>query len=141
MPHSPRWHRNRLWVLESGRGTLATVDPESGRVETVATLPGFTRGLAFIGRYALVGLSQVRETVFSELPITQGASERWCGVAVVDTETGAIVGAMRFSAAVQEIFDVAVLPFVWPTLLESGPLTMNTFVVPDRDLAELVTGR
>ncbi len=141
MPHSPRWHRNRLWVLESGRGTLATVDPESGRVETVATLPGFTRGLAFIGRYALVGLSQVRETVFSELPITQGASERWCGVAVVDTETGAIVGAMRFSAAVQEIFDVAVLPFFWPTLLESGPLTMNTFVVPDRDLAELETGR
>ena len=140
MPHSPRWHRNRLWVLESGRGTLATVDPASGRVETVATLPGFTRGLAFVGRYALVGLSQVRETVFSELPITQGASERWCGVAVVDIDTGAVVGALRFSAAVQEIFDVAVLPFAWPTLLEASPLTANTFVVPDRDLAEMVTG-
>lgn len=139
MPHSPRWHRDRLWVLESGRGTLATVDPASGRVETVATLPGFTRGLAFIGRYALVGLSQVRETVFAALPITQGTRERWCGVAVVDTDTGAIVGALRFSAAVQEIFDVAVLPCAWPTLVEPGPLTANTFVIPDRDLPHVVT--
>jgi hypothetical protein len=61
-------------------------------------------------------------------------------VAVVDIDTGAVVGALRFSAAVQEIFDVAVLPFAWPTLLEASPLTANTFVVPDRDLAEMVTG-
>jgi uncharacterized protein (TIGR03032 family) len=140
MPHSPRWHRDRLWVLESGRGTLAAVDPTSGRVETVATLPGFTRGLAFIGRYAIVGLSQVRETVFDALPITEGTSERWCGVAVVDTETGALVGALRFSAAVQEIFDVAVLPCAWPTIVDAGALTANAFVVPDRDLSQVVTG-
>lgn len=140
MPHSPRWHQDRLWVLESGRGTLAAVDPASGRVETVATLPGFTRGLAFVGRYAIVGLSQVRETVFAALPITEGPSERWCGVAVVDIETGATVGALRFSAAVQEIFDVAVLPFAWPSIVEPGPLTANAFVVPDRDLAQVVTG-
>jgi uncharacterized protein (TIGR03032 family) len=137
MPHSPRWHAGRLWVLESGRGTLATVEPTSGRVETVATLPGFTRGLAFIGRYALVGLSQVRETVFSALPITQGTSERWCGVAVVDTDTGKLVAALRFSAAVQEIFDVAILPCAWPSILDPGPLSANTFVIPDRDLAQL----
>lgn len=140
MPHSPRWHRDRLWVLESGRGTLTTVDPASGRVDTIATLPGFTRGLAFIGRYAVVGLSQVRETVFSALPITEAASERWCGVAIVDTETGSTVGALRFSAAVQEIFDVAVLPWAWPTIVDQGPLTANTFVIPDRDLASVVSG-
>lgn len=138
MPHSPRWHAGRLWILESGRGTLATIDPENGRVETVATLPGFTRGLAFIGRYALVGLSQVRETVFAELPITSGASERFCGIAVVDTDTGQTVGVLRFGSAVQEIFDVAVVPFAWPTMLDVGPLTLNTFVVPDRDLPQVV---
>lgn len=140
MPHSPRWYQDRLWVLESGRGTLATVDPASGAVETVATLPGFTRGLAFIGRYALVGLSQVRETVFDQLPITQGSTERWCGVAVVDVDTGATVGFLRFNAAVQEIFDVAVLPCAFPTVVESGPLVANAFVLPDRDVAQLVTG-
>ena len=29
MPHSPRWYRDRLWVLESGKGTLSVVDPRS----------------------------------------------------------------------------------------------------------------
>ena len=140
MPHSPRWHRNQLWVLESGRGTLARVDLSSGRVETVASLPGFTRGLAFIGRYALVGLSQVRETVFSALPITQDSAERWCGVAVVDIETGQLVGALRFNAAVQEIFDVAVIPWAWPTFLNTELLAANSFVIPDAALGQAVSG-
>src|SRR5205823_11788201 len=26
MPHSPRWHQDRLWLLESGRGTLCMAD-------------------------------------------------------------------------------------------------------------------
>src|SRR5207344_3111754 len=25
MPHSPRWYRDQLWLLESGQGSLATV--------------------------------------------------------------------------------------------------------------------
>ena len=31
MPHSPRWYREQLWLLESGEGSLARVDLESGR--------------------------------------------------------------------------------------------------------------
>src|SRR5205085_1212580 len=62
MPHSPRWYGGRLWVLDSGNSRLAVVDEASGRLETVAELPGFTRGLDFLGRYAFVGLSQVRES-------------------------------------------------------------------------------
>src|SRR6185436_20598636 len=57
MPHSPRWHDGQLWVLESGAGTLARVDLVTGRRQTVARLPGFTRGLACVGPVALVGLS------------------------------------------------------------------------------------
>ncbi len=26
MPHSPRWHDGRLWLLESGNGALGYVD-------------------------------------------------------------------------------------------------------------------
>src|SRR5205814_1695632 len=37
MPHSPRWHDGRLWVLESGTGGVVQVDPSTGRRETVAT--------------------------------------------------------------------------------------------------------
>ena len=31
MPHSPRWHDGRLWLLESGTGRLVLVDPATGR--------------------------------------------------------------------------------------------------------------
>jgi uncharacterized protein (TIGR03032 family) len=32
MPHSPRWYRDKLWVLESGSGSLSIVDEVSGRL-------------------------------------------------------------------------------------------------------------
>ena len=31
MPHSPRWHGGRLWLLNSGAGELLLVDPQTGR--------------------------------------------------------------------------------------------------------------
>src|SRR5262249_8796070 len=40
MPHSPRVHRGRVWMLHSGAGQLVLVDPASGRAETVTELPG-----------------------------------------------------------------------------------------------------
>ena len=61
MPHSPRWYDGKLWVLESGAGSLSTVDLATGKLTTVCLLPGFTRGIDFWGPYALIGLSQVRE--------------------------------------------------------------------------------
>jgi len=30
MPHSPRWYREKLWVLNSGTGFLGTIDPQTG---------------------------------------------------------------------------------------------------------------
>ena len=139
MPHSPRWYGGRLWVLDSGRGTLATVDPVTGDVEVVAELPGFTRGLAFIGRYAIVGLSKVREHVFAGLPLSERLSERSCGVWIVDTETGMIVGFTRFEGAVEEVFDVQVMPGVcFPELIEPGdPLAGSCFTLSDEALAEV----
>ncbi|MGH2956085.1 MAG: TIGR03032 family protein, partial [Solirubrobacterales bacterium] len=132
MPHSPRWHDDRLWLLESGRGSLAAADLESGEVETVAELPGFTRGLAFSGDLAFVGLSQIRETAtFGGLPI-ENLDERLCGVWVVNVATGNTVGFLRFEELVQEIFEVALLPGVrFPEIAEIGsPGARSTFVVP-----------
>ena len=54
-----------------------------------------------------MGLSQVRESVFSALPITATAAERNCGVWIVDIRSGDIAGFLRFSGVVQEIFEVA----------------------------------
>ncbi len=110
MPHSPRRHRGRLFVLESGRGALCVVDEATGRAETVAELPGFTRGLAFSGTTAFVGLSQIRESsTFGDLPLTKRLRERQCGVWMVDVTRGTIDGFLRFDDLVQEVFDVALL--------------------------------
>ena len=142
MPHSPRWYRDRLWILESGEGTLATVDLDSGKAETVVELPGFTRGLAFAGPVAFVGLSEVRESsTFGGLPLTGRLEERQCGVWMVNIETGKTLGFLRFDDLVQEIFDVKFLPGIrFPDLAEYGSQAVNSsFVLPPEALAEVAS--
>jgi uncharacterized protein (TIGR03032 family) len=142
MPHSPRWYGGRLWVCESGSGTLGFIDPNSGKYEPVAAVPGFTRGLDFAGHLAFVGLSQVRESaVFSGIPITERLTEaeRTCGVCVVDLRTGDVVALLRFETAVQEVFAVTVLPGRrYPDLInDDDTLLENSFMVPDAALADV----
>lgn len=133
MPHSPRWHDGRLWVLESGRGSLAAVDLQSGAVETVIELPGFTRGLALAGDLAFVGLSQIRESsTFGDLPLTARLRERLCGVWIVSLHQARIVGYLRFEDVVQEILDVALLQGArYPEIAEpDSPAASTRFVLP-----------
>ena len=140
MPHSPRWYRDRLWVLESGRGSLALCDRSNGKLETVTTLPGFTRGIDFYGSLAFIGLSQIRETaVFSNLPLTERLSERICGVWVVNIQTGQTVAFLKFEDAVQEIFAVRVLPNnPFPEIIDwDEQLIGSSYVLPDSALADV----
>ena len=140
MPHSPRWYRGKVWFLESGFGALSWYDPKTTQTGRLAQMPGFTRGLDFVDRYALVGLSQVRETnTFEGIPITSDGSERRSGVWVIDLETGETVALLRFSDAVEEIFAVKVLPgLIFPSLLEPGhPLIGSSYVLPDEALSEV----
>jgi uncharacterized protein (TIGR03032 family) len=111
MPHSPRVHLGRVWLLDSGRGSLVRVDPANGRVDTVARFPGYTRGLAMIGKLAFVGLSKIRETsTFGGVPIAENRERLKCGVGVVDLLTGELAGQLEFTSGVDEIFDVSLLP-------------------------------
>jgi uncharacterized protein (TIGR03032 family) len=107
MPHSPRWYNGKLWVLDSGRGALGTIDPATGQFTTVETFPGYTRGLSFAGQFAFVGLSRIRETsVFGGVPIAERRNELKCGVGVVDLITGRTVAVFQFLSGVTEIFAV-----------------------------------
>ena len=54
MPHSPRWYRDRLLVLNSGRGEVGSIDLDTGQFEPLAFCPGYLRGMTFVGRYAVV---------------------------------------------------------------------------------------
>src|SRR5262249_47566129 len=79
MPPPPRWHDGRLWVLESGTGGVVHIDAATGRQETVAGLPGFTRGLAMVGPYAFVGLSKIRPTSSMDgVPLAERRGELRC---------------------------------------------------------------
>lgn len=133
MPHSPRWYRNKLWVLESGAGQLITVDEKTGERTIIAEVPGFCRGIDFIEKYALIGLSEVRETaVFAGLPLTEREQDRKCGVWIIDIENGQTVGFLEFSEGVQEIFSVQLVPWKYPALLDfNDPLLRTSYSIPD----------
>lgn len=127
MPHSPRLYNGKLWLLESGEGRLGWYDPNGltnggyayNTLETVAKLPGFTRGLDFAGSLAFIGLSQVRNSaVFSGIPLMERTEERASGVWVVDIYTGETVAFLRFEGDIQEIFAVQVLRTSTPQILE-----------------------
>lgn len=142
MPHSPRLYGGRLWLCESGAGTLGIVDRRTGKYEAIAALPGFTRGLDFAGDFAFVGVSQVRESaVFSGIPITDrlAAEERVCGVCVIDLRTGQLIALLRFETTVQEIFAVTVLPGRrYPELInDNESLLEATFVIPTECLDDV----
>jgi uncharacterized protein (TIGR03032 family) len=133
MPHSPRWHDGRLWVLESGTGRLALVDAASGVRQTVVELPGFARGLAFSGRYAFVGLSKIRETsAMDGVPLAERRGELKCGVALVELTAGRVVGMLEFQTAVEEVFDVQLLAGLrFPEVVGFQKDTLHhTFVLP-----------
>jgi uncharacterized protein (TIGR03032 family) len=117
MPHSPRVHGGRLWLLESGTGRLGTIDPEQGRFEPVAFCPGYLRGLTFVGDYAVAGLSRPRhDRTFSGLPLDEELAARRveaeCGLQVIDLRSGRVVHWLRLAGMVSELYDVCVLPGV-----------------------------
>lgn len=116
MPHSPRVHDGRLWVLNSGTGELGFVrDHQSGngKFEPVAFCPGFARGLSFLGRFALVGLSKPRYERFEGLALDdrlqRADSEPWCGIQVIDMTNGQCVHWFRIDGQIGELYDVAVI--------------------------------
>ncbi len=117
MPHSPRWHQGKLWLLNSGTGEFGYADLAAGRFVPVAFCPGYMRGLAFHGDFALVGLSRPRHNkTFSGLPLddrlqAKGAEPR-CGIQVIDLRSGDIVHWVRIEGVVEELYDVVTLPGV-----------------------------
>ena len=120
MPHSPRLYRGKLWVLNSGTGEVGWVEPgtaaQDARFRPLAFCPGFVRGLAFHGDYALVGLSKPRYQRFEGLALdkrlTEADSAPWCGVQVIDLRDGTCAHWFRIDGPVAELYDLAVVPGV-----------------------------
>lgn len=110
MPHSPRLFGGELFLLLSATGELVKMDVTSGKHETVAHLNGFLRGLCMHGDFAFIGMSRLRKssTSFAKLNIT--GADATAGVAAVHLPSGEIVGEVHFQSAVDEVYDVKILP-------------------------------
>jgi uncharacterized protein (TIGR03032 family) len=131
MPHSPRIHKQDLFWLHSGEGTLVVSDtakfntesavPWQEASDTIVELPGFTRGLDCWGQLAVVGVSQIRETaVFSGLPLEERVTDRKCGIAIVDLNNRELIAWLWFRSGIEEIFSVSFLPG-WSNPVLVGP--------------------
>lgn len=117
MPHSPRWYQDQLWLLNSGTGEFGRINLNSAQFEPIAFCPGYLRGLAFQGDFAIVGLSKPRQNkTFSGLELDERlrdkAAEPRCGLLVIDLRSGDIVHSLRIEGIVEELYDVVVLPSI-----------------------------
>ena len=88
-----------------------------GAFEEIAFCPGYIRGLAFHGHFAVVGTSLPRHNkTFNDLALADELQRRdvapRCGLMVIDLRSGDIVHWIRLEGVVQELYDVVVLPGV-----------------------------
>lgn len=130
MPHSPRVHQGKLWLHNSGLGEVGFVPlPADGEATSqpqpftpVAFCPGYLRGLALWGNYAVVGLSKPRDKSFTGLALDEKLASKkvqpWCGLMVLDIRSGDVLHWLRIEPPVSELYDVQVLPGIrHPTAL------------------------
>jgi uncharacterized protein (TIGR03032 family) len=134
MPHSPRLHEGHLWVLNSGAGELWRVNLNGFRHDVVCTLPGYLRGLCFVGPFALVGLCKIREKhIFGGLPVQERFPRLNCGVALVDLRTGGPAGLFLFTEGCTELYDIQFLPGILRPMILSAEkeATLQAFTAPE----------
>jgi uncharacterized protein (TIGR03032 family) len=114
MPHSPRVHDGKIWLLDSGNANFGYVDLARGKFEPIAFCPGYARGLTFVGDFAVVGLSKPRENkTFSGLALDDRLKEKnieaRCQLQVIDLKRGDVVHSLRIEGIVMELYDVIAL--------------------------------
>lgn len=117
MPHSPRLHQGVLYLVQSGTGEFGRIDLATGRFQAMTFLPGFARGVGFLGRHAVIGVSRPRkDRTFEGLALEDRLRAEGvgaiCQIAVVNLDTGDIEHSLEIGGAVQELYDIAVLPGV-----------------------------
>jgi uncharacterized protein (TIGR03032 family) len=116
MPHSPRLYGDKLWILQAGTGEFGYIDTDEGKFNPLCFLPGFARGLSFIGDYAIVGLSKPRNNkTFNGLALNERldreGAEAKCAAYIINLNTGDVEHMLEIEG-IDEIYDVAVLPGV-----------------------------
>jgi uncharacterized protein (TIGR03032 family) len=143
MPHSPRVVGNQVYALDSGRGHIIRIDPQTGKKEDIAFCPGFLRGLTIHNGFAIVTLSLPRDGTFQGLELSDTLKKRdgepWCGILIVNLSSGDIVEFIRLDGHVKELFDVAVIPqALCPMAIGVNSPEIHSMITFDRQFAPLI---
>lgn len=133
MPHSPRVWNDQVWALDSGRGWLIRIDPQTGAKEDVAFCPGFLRGLSLVDGHAVVTVSLPRDGAFKGLELDKAIRERdgepWCGVLIINLRSGDLVEWIKLEGEIKELFDVAVIPdAICPMAIGAGSTEIQSLL-------------
>ncbi len=112
MPHSPRIYDNELYVLLSAKGELIKIDRNTGKHSTIFKTKGFVRGMDLYKDYLFVGLSKLRKksSTFAKLDFAEDADT--AGIEIYHLPTKALVGRIKYTSSVDEIFDLKIFPDV-----------------------------
>lgn len=114
MPHSPRLHNGKLYILNSGTGELGTVDLDNGMFCPICFIPGFARGMSINNGYAVITSSDCRKkNSFEDLALgTRLEKEKaspFVGIVVVNLKTGDIEHRLHIKGFIDEVYDCVVL--------------------------------
>ena len=114
MPHSPRLHKGKLWLLNAGTGYFGYVDLKKKIFKPVTFCPGFLRGMSFVDDFAVVCMSKLRDNkTFLGLELDKNLEEKGvaarCALQVIDLKTGDAVHSLTLDGVVEELYDVITL--------------------------------
>ena len=127
-PHSARLHEGELWVESSGYGEVGVA--VDGKLQVVARLPGWARGLAFHRHVALVGTSRVIPRFRSYAPGLD-LDRSVCGVHAIDTRTGETLGSLIWPQG-NQVFAVEAVPVALTSGFPRGDLRDLYYNLPLR---------
>jgi uncharacterized protein (TIGR03032 family) len=106
-PHSARLHDGRIWIDNSGYGEVGFVGAGM-KFQSVASLPGWTRGLCFCEKVVFVGTSRVLPRFRNYAPGLEVDTSR-CGIHALDVESGRLLGSIHWPFGSQ-IFSIESVP-------------------------------
>jgi uncharacterized protein (TIGR03032 family) len=133
MPHSPRYFDNKLYVLQSRNGAIATIDTNTGAVEEIRRLNCFVRGFEKIGDYLFVAYSRIRKhsSIFGKLDVSDKSNH--AGIAVIHATTGALMAEFKYLNSVEEIYDIKIIKgYTKPNIMNTiRPEFKLSVVLPD----------
>ena len=120
MPHSPRIYNGELYVLLSAKGELIKINRDNGECTSVIKTKGFVRGMDLYEDYLFIGLSKLRKnsSTFAKLDFAEEANV--AGIEIYHLPTAALVGRIKYTSSVDEIFDLKIFPdMIRPNILNT----------------------